>query len=645
MVTIYVRDCCTVLCMLWLFNLTTKMKTKKLCLSVSFGLANLVLFNSIVFAQETNSKLLDTVVVTATKSDQKQSQTGKVITVISKEQIGRSAGKSVAELLGEQVGIIVNGAGSNPGKDKSLFFRGASSAYTIVLLDGILASNPAFGGAFDFRTISIDQIDHIEILKGGQSTLYGSDAVAGVINIVTKKGGQKGNNISGVLSAGSFNTYKGSLGLNSSVDNFTYNINYTHDRTDGISEASVPPTGSALAFDKDGFKRDALNAAFSLKLDKHLIVSPFVRYSHGKYNYDNDSFSDAGNVSISDRVNAGMQSNLQLNRGKVTLIYDHESNKSEFISTYPGVYQGRMNLIDLFVNHDLSKNLKLLAGIDNRSLQVKSISKESNLFSAYTSLFLSNIGQFNLEAGGRYNQHSEYGDNFTYSVTPSYTFSKVVKLFASISSAFRAPTLDALYGPYGANLSLKPEESKSYEGGVSFNLLDNKFGLRVVGFKRDLTNAIVYSTNGYINQDKQNDKGFEIEPSFKAGKFNANAFYAFVEGKTTSGSNKVDFLLRRPKNSLGLNAGVQAFSNLYFSAAFRSYSSRTDFDFSDYTAVKKVNLDAYNLVDTYAQYTFIKKHVKLFVDLKNILNEKYVEVYGYNTMGFNVNTGISFNIR
>ncbi|MDB5121218.1 MAG: hypothetical protein JWN56_2436 [Sphingobacteriales bacterium] len=621
------------------------MKTKKLCLSVSFGLANLVLFNSIVFAQETNSKLLDTVVVTATKSDQKQSQTGKVITVISKEQIGRSAGKSVAELLGEQVGIIVNGAGSNPGKDKSLFFRGASSAYTIVLLDGILASNPAFGGAFDFRTISIDQIDHIEILKGGQSTLYGSDAVAGVINIVTKKGGQKGNNISGVLSAGSFNTYKGSLGLNSSVDNFTYNINYTHDRTDGISEASVPPTGSALAFDKDGFKRDALNAAFSLKLDKHLIVSPFVRYSHGKYNYDNDSFSDAGNVSISDRVNAGMQSNLQLNRGKVTLIYDHESNKSEFISTYPGVYQGRMNLIDLFVNHDLSKNLKLLAGIDNRSLQVKSISKESNLFSAYTSLFLSNIGQFNLEAGGRYNQHSEYGDNFTYSVTPSYTFSKVVKLFASISSAFRAPTLDALYGPYGANLSLKPEESKSYEGGVSFNLLDNKFGLRVVGFKRDLTNAIVYSTNGYINQDKQNDKGFEIEPSFKAGKFNANAFYAFVEGKTTSGSNKVDFLLRRPKNSLGLNAGVQAFSNLYFSAAFRSYSSRTDFDFSDYTAVKKVNLDAYNLVDTYAQYTFIKKHVKLFVDLKNILNEKYVEVYGYNTMGFNVNTGISFNIR
>ena len=621
------------------------MKTKKICLSVSFGLAGLVLFNTPVLAQQNASKLLDTVIVTSTKNDQKQSQTGKVITIISKEQLERSAGKSVAELLGEQAGIVVNGAGSNPGKDKSLFFRGASSAYTIVLLDGILASNPAFGGTFDFRTISIDQIDHIEILKGGQSTLYGSDAVAGVINIVTKKGGQKGNNVSGVLSAGSYNSYKGSLGLNSSVDNFTYNINYTHDRTDGISEANMPVTSSALPFDKDGFKRDALNAAFSLQLDERLKVSPFVRYSHGKYDYDDGSFTDAGNVFVSDRVNAGMQTNFQLDKGKITLIYNHESNKSEFQSTYPGVYQGRMNLVDLFVNHDLSKNLKLLAGIDNRGLQVNSISKKSNLFSAYTSLFLTDIGQFNLEAGGRYNKHSEYGDNFTYSVTPSYTFSKVVKLFASLSSAFRAPTVDALYGPYGANLSLKPEKSNSYEGGVNFNLLESKLGLRVVGFKRDLTNAIVYGAKGYINQDKQNDKGFEVEPSFKSGKFNANAFYAYVEGKTTSGAKEVNFLLRRPKNSFGLNGGVQASNNLYFSAAVRGYSSRTDFDFSDYTAVKSVKLNAYNLFDAYAQYTFVKKHVKLFVDVKNILNEKYIEVFGYNTMGLNVNTGISFNIR
>ena len=90
---------------------------------------------------------------------------------------------------------------------------------------------------------------------------------------------------------------------------------------------------------------------------------------------------------------------------------------------------------------------------------------------------------------------------------------------------------------------------------------------------------------------------------------------------------------------------MQASSNLYFSAAVRSYSSRTDFDFSDFSAVKSVQLKAYNLVDAYAQYTFIKKHVKLFVDVKNILSEEYVEVYGYNTMGLNVNTGISFNIR
>ncbi|MDB5013338.1 MAG: hypothetical protein JWQ25_1540 [Daejeonella sp.] len=620
------------------------MKTKKLCLIVSFGLANLVLFKSNVLAQETTSKLLDTIVVTATKNDQKQSQTGKVITVISKEQLERSAGKSVAELLGEQAGVIVNGAGSNQGKDKSVFLRGAASSYTIVLLDGILASDPSLGGTFDFRTISVDQIDHIEILKGGQSTLYGSDAVAGVINIVTKKGGQKGNNVSGVLSAGSYNTYKASLGLNSKVDNFTYNINYTHDRTDGISEASQP-VGSATTFDKDGFKRDALNANFSLQLDERLKLSPFVRYSHGRYNYDSDSFTDAGNIFVSDRVNAGMQTNYQLNKGKISFIYNRESNKSDFQSAYPGSYKGSMNLVDLYINHDLNKYLKLLAGIDNRDLRVQSLSKKTNLFSGYSSLFLSNVGSFNLEAGGRYNHHNEYGNNVTYSVTPSYTFVKSVKVFATASSAFRAPTLDQLYGQFGANLSLKPEKSSSYEGGLSFTFLDSRFGFRAVGFKRDLTNAIIYGANGYINQDKQNVKGFEIEPSFKTGKLNVNAFYAYVEGKTISGTNQLDFLLRRPKSSLGLSAGVQASNNLYLSANFRNYSNRKDYDFSDYTAVKTVDLKAYNVVDAYAQYALANKRVKVFVDLKNILDEKYVEVLGYNTMGFNVNSGISFNIH
>jgi vitamin B12 transporter len=102
--------------------------------------------------------------------------------VVTHEQIEKSYGKSLSQILTEQTGLLINGANSNPGKDKSVFLRGASNKYTLILLDGIPVNDPAgFGGAVDLRLFPVDQIDHIEILKGSQSTLYGSDAIAGVL--------------------------------------------------------------------------------------------------------------------------------------------------------------------------------------------------------------------------------------------------------------------------------------------------------------------------------------------------------------------------------------------------------------------------------------------------------------------------------
>ncbi|HEX3386670.1 MAG TPA: TonB-dependent receptor plug domain-containing protein, partial [Mucilaginibacter sp.] len=199
------------------------MKKFYFVVAASLGLVQLALFSTAAHAQDTTRVLKD-VVVTATKIDQKQSQTGKTITIITREELERSSGKTVSELLSEQADIIVNGAGSNPGLNKSIYLRGADNKYTLILLDGVLVSDPSgLGGAFDIRLLSIDQIDHIEILKGGQSTLYGSDAVAGVINIITKKNASRSPGINGVLTYGSYNTFKGSLGLNAQQKNIGYN--------------------------------------------------------------------------------------------------------------------------------------------------------------------------------------------------------------------------------------------------------------------------------------------------------------------------------------------------------------------------------------------------------------------------------------
>jgi vitamin B12 transporter len=211
-----------------------------------------VLIGSHLLAQEdTASKTMDEVVITANKFPQKESGTGKVVSIITKEQIEKSGGKDISQLLNEQTGIIVKSATSNPGKDKSLFVRGATSAYTLILLDGVPLNDPTgVGGTFDLRLLSLDNIERIEILKGSQSTLYGSNAVAGVINIISRKPSGTKPTINGLLTYGSYNSLKGNASVSQKIKWFEYDVNYTYNTTDGISEAK-DTTGNA-SFDKDG---------------------------------------------------------------------------------------------------------------------------------------------------------------------------------------------------------------------------------------------------------------------------------------------------------------------------------------------------------------------------------------------------------
>jgi vitamin B12 transporter len=156
-----------------------------------------VLIGSHLLAQEdTTSKTMDEVVITANKFPQKESGTGKVVSVITKEQIEKSGGKDLSQLLNEQTGIIINGATSNQGTYKSLYVLGATSAYTLILLDGVPLNDPTgVGGTFDIRLLSLDNVERIEILKGSQSTLYGSNAVAGGNKYYFKKTGQYPANV------------------------------------------------------------------------------------------------------------------------------------------------------------------------------------------------------------------------------------------------------------------------------------------------------------------------------------------------------------------------------------------------------------------------------------------------------------------
>lgn len=594
------------------------------------------------------------VVITATKFPKNQTETGKVLTVIDEEQITRSRGKDLSQLLNEQVGLVVNGATSNPAKDKSVFLRGASGNYTLVLLDGIPLTDPSgVGGAFDLRMISLDQVERIEILKGSQSTLYGTDAIAGVINILTRHKGGKPLEGFGNLSYGSYNTIKTTVGATGSMEKVDYNFSISRIQIDGISEAK-DKSGNG-DFDRDGFHQNTLQFNLGIKPSEKITIKPFIQYSDFDGKYDAGAFTDDRDATFDSKViNTGLTSQLILEKGSLNVLYATTRTKRTFtesFGTFP--YDGRFHHGEVFMNYDLAAHFQFLGGVNYQHFKMfdENASKKnpaSDILSPYVSFFLKDLNGFSVELGGRFVTHSEYGSNFTYSINPSYRINHV-KLFANYTTGFKTPTLSQLYGPFGANNALGPEESKNLEGGVHLVSVSKKFDIRATAFSRKIDNAIAYTT-AYVNLNTLDDWGLELEPSFRFEKITVSGYYAFVDGKfttkTQNGSETRDNdLIRRPKHSVGLTIGYQGSPALYVSLNFKTWGKRNDliFDFDTFTNVSVV-LDPYQLLDLYAEYRLYSNKLKFFADVRNLLNQSYFEVFGYNTQRLTITTGISFRL-
>jgi vitamin B12 transporter len=605
--------------------------------------------NQIMAQQDSlSSTTLREVVVTATKFPKNLSETAKVLTVINEEQIARSAGKDISQLLNEQVGLVVNGANSNPGKDKSVFLRGASGSYTLILIDGIPVTDPSgVGGAYDLRMLPLEQVERIEILKGSQSTLYGTEAIAGVINIITKSKGAKPYAVNGSMAYGSFNTLRLNSTFSGSSEKLDYLIQYSRLQTDGLSEAT--DTTGTPGYDKDGFWQNAIQLQVALKPTSTVNIRPFFRLNDFDGRYDAGAFADDPSaVYTAQFMNYGLVTSYNYAKGKVQLLLSQSNTDRTFkdsFGEYP--YDGRFTHAETFATWRLSELVSVLGGLTyQRFLMIDETASvpepDFSLISPYVSLILSRPERYAAEVGIRYVKHDVYGSNVTFSLNPSYYLSRKFKLFANLSSGFKTPTLQQLYGPFGANPDLQPEESLTADAGIHFFSVSKNFDVRAVYFDRHIKNAIVYSGSFvYENLHTLDDKGVEIEPSVRWNKLTLSAYYAYVTGKITDDSEtRSSDLLRRPRHQAGINIGYRITDNWFASINLKTFGQRNDryFDLNTFATVP-VMLEPFQLLDVYTEYAFLGNRLTLFGDFRNLLNQHYFEAYGYNTQRINVTFG------
>ncbi len=624
----------------------------------------LTLFGQLTFAQRIDSLKNDQDVVNIEQVSFTQSKIpinvkdlSKQVQIISKEDLAQNTGKDLAQILNDQAGILITGANGNPGASKSLFIRGASNDYALILIDGVPIKDPSgVGGAFDLRLLSTDQIERIEILKGSQSTMYGSDAISGVVNIITKTSDSKKTAVTGSLSTGSFNTVKGNIGASGKLKKVEYLTSYSNVFTEGISDA-INNTG-ASEFDKDGYQRQTYFGKLKFNPTKNISISPTLRYSEIEGKYDGGAFSDANNSYKSKSLNPGVNAAFVSDKWTIKGLYNFQKTDREFTSYSTSTYNGRQHTSDVFASYAINKHYQVLGGVYHHNQQMLDTTStindpSTNTTSPYLSLLVKDLHGVNIEFGTRLNSHSKYGTNYSYTIAPAYWIRDNIKVFASYSTGYKAPTLSQLYGKWGPNEDLNPQESATSEVGLKTSHFNNKLKVELVGFKRDIKNVISYSyAKGYFNQDKQADFGGEATTSLDILKnVNIKVSYSYTDGEiSTKTSAEVDTsfynLIRRPKHAGSFNINYKIHKQFTISVDGLYVGDRIDnfFDPNNFWIPAEVNLKGYLLLNTSVAYTSKDGKLSLYAHLKNLGNVKYAEIYGYSTPKFNFLTGIKFKL-
>lgn len=607
---------------------------------------------SFLASQSTSAADYDQIIVTAARTPLAISKIGSAITIITRDEIERRHARNLADLLRSVPGFSVSQTGVT-GAQTQIRVRGAEANHILVLIDGIRANDPATGDEFRWEYLSTENIERIEIVRGPQSSLWGSDAVAAVVHIITRVK-KTGSDFSAYAESGSHAT--SNLGMNGALGSAGWSLSggVEHLSTDGsnISRSGSENDDSELTTATLAARIEASDA-----LSLHLrlrAVDAYTQYDPVDYfvtglPVDGDVATDARHLyasiggtmrSLDDRVTHRVNAHYfdSSNRNLVGGVYDSGTASTRITLSYQADIGIGKNLLSLAFEHEktqFEQRGAIIFGDPNQDQEMA----VTSVIAEYQGLSGERLSWI---LSARLDNNSDFDDSLNGRLSVAYQWSDDTTLRAGVGTGQKNPTFIERFGYFPeqfiGNAALKPERSTSYDVGLDRNILNGKMHLQISLFRQDLVdeiNGFVFDPATFLSTaenltSESKRSGMEIAVRWNLSEsLSLGGHYTNISA-TDQGSREV----RRPRHSGGVSADFRSPNERFTTTLNADYGgTRSDIFFPPYPNPPEiVTLRNYWLLDVASQYQATPT-VAVFVRGTNLLDEDYEQVYGYRTLG------------
>ena len=581
-----------------------------------------------LLAANTSVDVLDDVVVTATRSAEKLNDTLVDTSLVTRADIERSQARSLQDLLQGLPGIsFANNGGA--GKATSMFLRGSNADHVLVLVDGVRMGSATLG-SFAWEQIPLAQIERIEITRGPASSLYGSEAIGGVVQIFTRKGTRDGFAPRATLGGGSYGTFDGSAGFSGGNGQFWGSGELAYSTTDGFNAYKGSSSFQPYEGDNDGYSNLSGSLRAGAKLGDWGEAGVQWLRADGKNDFDGSFVNEADTKQevFSATLNAAPTESINL-------LLSAGQSRDEADNALNGSFKTRFNTTrdnySAILNGALAPGQSLNLGVDYLQDKVDSTTSYAVSSRDNTGVFaeyLGRFGGFDTQLSLRQDDNQQFGSHTTWRAGAGYRFDPALRVLALAGTAFKAPTFNQLYFPGFGNPNLLPEESTSYEIGLDGVVGGLRWGTRL--FQNDIDNIIVTARqpSGIFLPSNLNEaqiRGIEASLAGRVDTLDLGASYTWLDPEQVGGVNDGKMLPRRAQNVLRLDAD-QPLGAWRVGATLNVVSGRYD------DVANTQRMGGYTAIDLRGEYVF-NPEWRLQARIVNLTDKDYETAWQYEQTG------------